>query len=1236
MFDNLFLNGEIPENIVRGSYIPSLVLLSYVIASFGSYTGLSMASDIYQAKTSNQKNLLHIGGAFALGAGIWSMHFIGMLAYHMDMVHSYDPFLTIISMLIAMAVAYCALWVTRAARFGFLLVVGGAFLLGFAICAMHYAGMAAMEMQANLYYLPKLFMLSVGIAIAASAAAISIIFFLGRHEGKFKVPLKIAAALIMGLAICGMHYTGMAAAVIIPYADCRFNPDQNFNILIIAITSMTALIFGLYIFQSARRLFLILFCSILFALPIVTIIYQGVSIVDDQISFTQKEQDGIKYHAKLMDVFRSLQDVRGMKVIIRNGDLAATKDLKEYIDHVHKALDQADQANSLYGKNLGIDDSWLSIKQDVLGILEQKSIGTPQEEFDAYTKRLNNILELMDRISHSSNLTLDPQLNSNFLSNAMVVRMPRLMSAMGEARGLTAGLLALSSPQKWSYEQSENLEKIYYKIDTLNANFLEEIAVSKQVNLKATPFPTYYNDNVHPLMAHFNRNFELVVFQKSNAISAQEFFKSATDGINAYDNLYDHVSDEFLNILKERQKEYTARKNLILYSSFAAFIGFLAIFLFLYRNLHRTENAEKKMKSQKTLLDTLLNNMPLAIFAKDVKNDYRWLMINKMAGKMFSLQEEKVVGHTDHDFFPKEEADFFRSTDEKVMADGELVEISAEPVTTPSGTFMAHTLKVPIYDEEGNPSILLGILEDVTEKIKFLEELRVAKEQAESASVAKSDFLANMSHELRTPLNSILGMNRLLLETELEAEQRELAETVFSSSVNLLEIVNDILDLSKIEAGEMELEKIGFDITYSFDSVIHTLEPLAKEKRISLAKNYDRASFPFVLGDPLRVTRILTNVIGNAIKYTDHGRVEFSASFIQMDNSHIEVRCEIKDTGIGIPADKLERIFEKFGQADTSTTRKYGGTGLGLAITRQLVEMMGGEIGVSSTVGQGSTFQIRIPFETTTELIAESRVRKNREMTGTIPTSEARILIAEDHIANQLLIKKVLKKFGITEFEIVDNGRQALKKYHEENWDVLLMDCHMPELNGYDTTLEIRKFEEKSGKHIFIVAMTANAMVGEKEKCLRYGMDDYISKPLNLDELKDILSQWLLFDGSVLVHKTVAVLEETNPVDLTQLRTFTDSEEEEKEFIAIFVQQSDLNMQTLETESVNEEVKEWSEAAHMLKGGAGGLGAIKLQTLCDQAQHFNGTLAERQELFKKISDEYHHVKSYLRKINLLP
>jgi len=656
-----------------------------------------------------------------------------------------------------------------------------------------------------------------------------------------------------------------------------------------------------------------------------------------------------------------------------------------------------------------------------------------------------------------------------------------------------------------------------------------------------------------------------------------------------------------------------------------------------FKGIKKVDRAEKAAHEKEFFLYQIINHIPVGLFAKDVKNGYRYILWNEEASRQFYLTSEQVLGRLDLEIFPKAEADSFRAIDEAVMAGHKVVDIPAESVTTQGETWLSHTKKVPIYDESGNPSILLGVCEDITakvnaeEKLRQVAELAYQKERAEIANKAKSDFLANMSHELRTPLNSILGMTRLLLGSPMDAEQSEIATIVFQSSTHLLDIVNDILDLSKIEANEIHLEAIGFDLNYVLDRTVSSLKSLASDKKLLLVNNSATIKFPFVIGDPTRLARVLTNLIGNGIKYTDKGYVQVKVGFEPADDQSITFKCDITDTGIGIAPEKQEVIFNKFVQADSSTTRRYGGSGLGLAITKQLVELMGGRIGVKSEIGKGATFWVAIPFITTTKLADDAKRGGYRIACGVLPASEAHILIAEDNMMNKLLMTKLMQRFGIVHFKMVDSGLEVLQSYREEKWDIILMDIHMPHMNGYEATAAIRALEKNKDMRIPIVAMTANAMVGDREKCLRHGMDDYISKPIDMDELQDILGQWIKmrFD-------TVSG-DQFDPVDLTQLHILSNGDLTfEKELGRAFIIQSDKNLSILEANCAGAESHEWVEAAHMFKGSANGIGAAKLGLLCAEAQaQVSASAEERKALLDEIKAEYRRVQHYLDKTGLL-
>lgn len=528
----------------------------------------------------------------------------------------------------------------------------------------------------------------------------------------------------------------------------------------------------------------------------------------------------------------------------------------------------------------------------------------------------------------------------------------------------------------------------------------------------------------------------------------------------------------------------------------------------------------------------------------------------------------------------------------------------------------------------------------VDELSRHYHELTKAKEDAERADAAKTDFLANMTHELRTPLNSIIGMTNLLLERDHAAEERKMLEVVHQSSKLLLETVNDILDLSKIEASEITLEQIGFDIAALIERCIASLRHQVEQKNIGLRFHCD-ARPPILLGDPLRMAQIINNLISNAIKYTSKGSIDVHLAYTALANGKVRIHCRVVDTGIGVPEAKIGQLFQKFTQVDASNTRRFGGTGLGLAITRQLAQLMGGEVGVESKVDVGSNFWFAIPFSVTDVIEDGTRrtlSRKRDQICGMLLPAKAKILVAEDHPLNQEYIKLLLKKYGFADVDLVDNGRAVLTAIAKKSYDVVLMDCFMPELNGFQTTQIIREGQE-SWSHLPIVAITANAMLGDEQKCLAAGMDDYIAKPINESEFCAVLSRWIRFDDAIMKKQFVAPVPSAAPsealINLTIMKTFSEGDAAiEKQLIGMFITQSDGTMAKLETSVVVDgPCDEWVEAAHSLKGGAGGVGAETLRALCAQAQDMQDvSSAARRAILADIASLYAQVRAALQKI----
>ena len=827
-------------------------------------------------------------------------------------------------------------------------------------------------------------------------------------------------------------------------------------------------------------------------------------------------------------------------------------------------------------------------------------------------------------------------------------------------------------------------------------------------------------------------------------------------------------------------------------------VGVRTLFTAIVHDLTERRRTEAALDQERFLMRTLMQNLPNPIYFKDQESHF--LRVNDAVAKSFGLSDpQQAVGKTDADFFSAEHSQRSLSVEREMIRSG-IPRLDCEEleVWPDSREVWLSTTKLPLRDNEGRIVGTFGISRDISEIVRARLELQNAKEAAESASRAKSEFLANVSHEIRTPMNGIIGMTELALETDLQPEQRDYLMMVKASADSLLHVINDILDFSKIEAGKLELDAVDFLLRDSLGETLHALAQRADHKGLELAAHIASNVPEALIGDKDRLRQIVVNLVGNAIKFTERGEIVVDVSLSQPAGSaapvadvellnpnatadgsttpplphEIDLHFAVRDTGIGIPVEKLDAVFNEFEQADGSTTRKYGGTGLGLAISRRLVGLMGGRIWVDSEVGHGSTFHFIVRFglqlqhvdcraglsqenlenlrvlvvddnatnrrileellmnwrmrPTVVENAADAlrelnqaivagepyplvlldahmpemdgfglaeQIRGQPELLGatlmmltsggqlgdvarcrelgiaaylikpitqsdlfdkivqllersspkasfdapasetassTVATTRLRVLVAEDNPVNQKLAIRLLEKRG-HHIRVANNGVEVLRELEHGTFDVVLMDVQMPELGGFETTLEIRRREQGSGRHQPIIAMTAHAMKGDRERCLASGMDGYVAKPIQSHELYAALEA-LVPTGST-VEKPFPLASPTTPGPdwNAALKSVAGDVDLLRELVAIYVDESPKWLADLHQGIDQQDAALLHSTAHSIKSSLGQLGASSAHDIAQrlEIQGSNNQLAESAASLRDLEQELNQIQPAL-------
>jgi two-component system sensor histidine kinase/response regulator len=526
--------------------------------------------------------------------------------------------------------------------------------------------------------------------------------------------------------------------------------------------------------------------------------------------------------------------------------------------------------------------------------------------------------------------------------------------------------------------------------------------------------------------------------------------------------------------------------------------------------------AAAEKSRQQAILHSLIDALPDQIAFKD--NEGRYLGGNTAFAERVGLPIDQIIGLRADDFLCVERAAVVRARDEEMLRTLQPIVVEEWMTFADGRRRLMEVMKAPFRYADGERIGVLGIARDITQRKQAEDDIRRAKEMAEEATQVKSDFLANMSHEIRTPMNAILGLSHLMMKTNLDARQRDYIQKMGRSGQHLLGIINDILDFSKVEAGKIELEHTEFDLEALLAAAADLAAEKSDAKGLRLAIEVDPEVPRRLVGDSLRLSQVLVNLVNNAVKFTEHGEVVVAARIERRASEGLLVRFSVKDTGIGMSQEQMTRLFESFHQGDTSITRKYGGTGLGLAISRRLATLMGGDVGVQSSPGQGSLFWFTAllgvgaspPQERGDRTPPPDDFAQLRKVLA--PLQGAHVLLVEDNDINQIVACELLTDAGLV-VDIAEDGRAAVDRVQGQPYDLVLMDMQMPVLDGVAATIEIRNlpgFED-----LPIIAMTANAMDRDRDRCLQAGMSDFVSKPIEPDELWRVLLKWTRARGRV-------------------------------------------------------------------------------------------------------------------------
>ena len=1019
-------------NELLGVYSPALIVLSVIIAVVASYSAFLFSQQYYvPSQTAAHRLGWLAAGSISLGGGIWAVHFVGMLAYKLPIQVSYDAKITFLTVIPAILAGLIVL--KSGAAMSLANVIIRSIVLGACIGVMHYSGMAAMHLDAGMWYSPSIFILSIVVAVLLSASAIFLKQWASSHYG-IKASAKkeiFFAALLMGMAISGMHYTGMSAVHFTP-GNMMIDHSEMLAPMMLA-TLVGLVLLGVLI------------------LSVISILLSRRFSLLNELKLNQ---------FRLIKILDSTVDA--LIILNRNGDIELFNTAAENI--------------------FGYDEAGI-VGQNIFVLLEVK------DDSDELVKIKNTIENVNSCIINNSNHLCGLSKSGCLFSIDFAIN----SVDMEEDVQFICVIRDITERKEAEIELRDSAACVAAIVDTVPDGIftVNEDGTVRSMNPSAENIFGYFVREVE------GKHIDMLLFD-----AMDDYISRGHRG--GRDN---RVTGVHVEVKGQRKDGSTFPVELSVNEFYLSNNHF---FTCVTRDITVRKKAKQELERHQDHLQVLVAMATIEVNAivqtavnAVITADQNGIIqiFNPAAEKMFGWSSDEVVGSNvsilvpginsaTHDGYISR---YLETRDPHIIGIGREV----EALRKNGEKFPAH-LAVGHSELASDKQLFVAFITDITSQKTTEKELLNAKDNAEQAARAKANFLANMSHEIRTPMNAIIGFSEVVLQDEsLSPDSKQHVSTILNSGGNLLGIINDILDVSKIEAGKVNLEQVCFHLPNAVQDSLHTLEFKAAEKGLELRFMVSPKTPLRVMGDPARLRQVILNLVGNAIKFTHSGSVTLTMS---PDQSTDHVRISVSDTGIGMSPDQVKKVFDAFSQADSSTNRRFGGTGLGTTISKQIVELMHGKIWAESIKGEGSIFHFTAELKEADD-IANCLFEDGSFIQEDYRSPRAfKVLLAEDMPENATFAVLRLEQQG-HQVTWVENGQLVVDAISNDDYDIVLMDIQMPEIDGLRATSMIRALLNKQAAETPIIALTASVMREDRQECFNAGMNAIVGKPIDFSDL---------------------------------------------------------------------------------------------------------------------------------------